>query len=91
MEANCAGQHFAKVTIALHRAGGDRLKYFEIVLEEVIISDYVQTAAEGIPHEVVQLDYGRIKTSYTQQRRNDGSGGGHIAGGWDRIKNKIYA
>lgn len=45
----------------------------------------------GVPLEVVQLNYGRIKTTYTQQRRHDGSGGGNIAGGWDRIGNKKYA
>jgi len=91
MQASCSGQHFSKVTIALHRVGGDKLKYYEIVLEEVIISDYSQSANDGVPREVVQLDYGRIKTNYTQQRRNDGTGGGHVAGGWDRIKNAIYA
>ncbi|MBI1681307.1 Hcp1 family type VI secretion system effector, partial [Citrobacter portucalensis] len=47
--------------------------------------------ADGVPIEVVQLDYGRIKTTYTQQKRIDGSGGGNIAGGWDRIGNKKYA
>jgi len=91
MEASCAGQHLKEVRLALCRAGGDKLKYYEIVLEEVIITDYTQSAADGVPIEVVQLDYGRIKTTYTQQKRIDGSGGGNIAGGWDRIGNKKYA
>ncbi|MFG0497321.1 Hcp family type VI secretion system effector [Pseudomonas sp. YQ_13] len=91
MEASCAGQHFKEVKLALCRAGGDKLKYYEIILEEVIIADYTQSAADGVPIEVVQLDYGRIKTTYTQQKRTDGSGGGNIAGGWDRIGNKKYA
>jgi len=91
MEASCAGQHLKEVRLALCRAGGDKLKYYEIVLEEVIIADYTQSAADGVPIEVVQLDYGRIKTTYTQQKRIDGSGGGNIAGGWDRIGNKKYA
>jgi hypothetical protein len=26
-----------------------------------------------------------------QQRRSDGGGGGNVTGGWDRIKNTIYA
>lgn len=91
MQASCSGQHFSKVTIALHRAGGDKLKYYEIVLEEVIISDYSQSANDGVPREVVQLDYGRIKTRYTRQSRSDGTGSGNVAGGWDRIKNAIYA
>ncbi|BBH44316.1 hypothetical protein KU43P_07930 [Pseudomonas sp. KU43P] len=57
----------------------------------MIIADYTQSAADGVPIEVVQLDYGRIKTTYTQQKRIDGSGGGNIAGGWDRIGNKKHA
>ena len=90
-EASCAGQHLKEVRLALCRAGGDKLKYYEIILEEVIIADYTQSADDGIPIEVVQLDYGRIKTTYTQQKRTDGTGGGNIAGGWDRIGNKKYA
>jgi type VI protein secretion system component Hcp len=91
MEASCAGEHLKEVTLVLSRAGGDKLKYFEIVLEEVIIADYMQNAASGIPVEIVQLDYGRIKTVYTQQKRSDGAGSGNIAGGWDRINNKRYS
>ncbi|HGA2316606.1 TPA: Hcp family type VI secretion system effector [Pseudomonas putida] len=91
MEASCAGLHLKEVKLALCRAGGDKLKYYEVILEEVIIADYTQSAADGVPIEVVQLDYGRIKTTYTQQKRIDGSGGGNIAGGWDRIGNKKHA
>jgi type VI secretion system secreted protein Hcp len=91
MEASCAGEHLKEVTLVLSRAGTDKLKYYEIVLEEVIIADYTQNAAVGIPVEVVQLNYGRIKTVYTQQKRSDGAGGGNIAGGWDRISNKRYS
>ena len=91
MEASCAGEHLKEVTLVLSRAGTDKLKYYEIVLEEVIIADYTQNAAAGIPVEIVQLNYGRIKTVYTQQKRSDGAGGGNIAGGWDRISNKRYS
>ncbi|MGY2185291.1 hypothetical protein D3C87_1027570 [compost metagenome] len=91
MEASCAGEHLKEVTLVLSRAGTDKLKYYEIVLEEVIIADYTQNAAAGIPVEMVQLNYGRIKTVYTQQKRSDGAGGGNIAGGWDRISNKRYS
>lgn len=91
MEASCTGQHLKAVKLALCRAGGDKLKYYEIILEEVIIAEYSQSVDTGVPLEVIQLNYGRIKTTYTQQRRIDGGGGGNIAGGWDRIGNKKYA
>ena len=44
-----------------------------------------------MPIEVIQLNYGRIKTTYTRQKRRDGSAGGNVTGGWDRIANKKYA
>jgi type VI secretion system secreted protein Hcp len=91
MEASCTGQHLKEVKLALCRAGGDKLKYYEIILEEVIIAEYSQSVDTGVPLEVLQLNYGRIKTTYTQQQRLDGGGGGNIAGGWDRISNKKYA
>ncbi|MBA6097069.1 MULTISPECIES: type VI secretion system tube protein Hcp [Pseudomonas] len=91
LEASCAGEHLKEVKLALCRAGTDKLKYYEIVLEEVIIADYSQNASSGVPIEVVQLNYGRIKTTYTRQKRTDGSAGGNVTGGWDRINNKKYA
>jgi type VI secretion system secreted protein Hcp len=91
MEAGCAGQHLKEVKLVLCRAGADKLKYYEVVLEEVIIADYSQSASAGIPIEIVQLNYGRIKTTYTLQKRVDGSAGGNVAGGWDRINNKKYS
>jgi type VI secretion system Hcp family effector len=91
LEASCVGQHFKEVKLVLCRAGTDKLKYYEIVLEEVIIADYSQNASSGVPIELIQLNYGRIKTTYTRQKRSDGSAGGNVAGGWDRINNKKYA
>ncbi|WDY57892.1 Hcp family type VI secretion system effector [Pseudomonas sp. PSKL.D1] len=91
LQASCTGQHLKEVKLVVCRAGGDKLKYYEVVLEEVIIADYAQSAHNGVPTEVVQLDYGRIKTTYTRQQRRDGSGGGNVTGGWDRIGNKTFA
>ena len=89
-EASCAGKHISKLTLSLNRAGGDKLKYFEIELEEVIISDFAHGGGSGEPVEYVQINYGRIKTTYTQQKRSSGGAGGNITGGWDRISNKIH-
>ncbi|TDV64301.1 type VI secretion system tube protein Hcp [Pseudomonas sp. LP_7_YM] len=91
MEASCAGQHLKEVKLVLCRASSERLKYYEVVLEEVIIADYSQSASSGVPIEIVQLNYGRIKTTYTLQKRSDGLAGGNVTGGWDRIGNKKYS
>lgn len=94
-EACCSGKHFKEVTVALNRAGDDKLKYLEIKLEEVIISS-VSLAGNGsvetgFPTEIVRLNYGRIRMVYTQQKREDGVGGGQVVGGWDAVANKVYA
>ncbi|MDU8588512.1 hypothetical protein RYA93_28390, partial [Pseudomonas syringae pv. actinidiae] len=45
----------------------------------------------GVPIEVVNLNYGRIKFEYSQQRRADGGSAGIVSGGWDRTANKPFA
>lgn len=90
MAASCAGQHFKEVQLSVHRAGGDKMKFYELILEEVIIAEYNQNANDGIPTELIQLNYGRIRSTYTLQKRTDGSAGGSVTGGWDRIGNKEY-
>ncbi len=61
METLCAGKHLKEVVLSLHRAGGDKVKYFEVLLEEVIISNYTQHANDGIPSETISLNYGKSK------------------------------
>jgi type VI secretion system secreted protein Hcp len=94
-EACCSGKHFEEVTIAVNRAGTERVKYLEITLEEVIISSVSLNGngsnPESLPSETVRLNYGRIKMVYTRQARSDGQGAGQIAGGWDGIANRVYA
>ncbi|MEI6306216.1 MAG: Hcp1 family type VI secretion system effector, partial [Deltaproteobacteria bacterium] len=43
---------------------------------------------ETLPTEVVTFSYGKIEMVYTQQKREDGSGGGKKASGWDLQANK---
>lgn len=104
-ESCCKGQHIKEVVMHVNRAGGDKVRYLEIKLEEVIISS---TEMEGIsastsyeksekedrhdlPYENVKFNYARIKVTYTQQKRSDGQGGGNVAGGWDRTRNKVFS
>ncbi|MEE4884533.1 type VI secretion system tube protein Hcp [Pseudomonas alliivorans] len=91
IETLCAGKHLKEVVLTLHRAGGEKIKYFEVLLEELIISNYTQSADDGVPTETISLNYGKIKTTYTLQKRSDGSSGGNISGGWNRINNQVYA
>jgi len=101
-ELCASGKHIATVTLELCRAGGDKLKYMEVKMEQVIISSVQASgmakvaAAQGtstpdnLPTEQVMFDFGKIKWTYTQQKRADGSGGGNVTGGWDLTTNKVY-
>jgi type VI secretion system secreted protein Hcp len=91
----CTGKHIATVTMELCRAGGDKLKYLEVKMENVVISRAKSTgkseSTDGFPTESVSFNFGKVKWTYTQQKRADGSGGGNVAGGWDLTANKVNA
>ena len=89
----CAdGTHIKEIKLELCRAGGDKVKYYEVKLSECIISSYrpggSAQGGETLPLEEIGVDYGKVEWTYTQQKRGDGSGGGQVAGGWDLTKNK---
>ena len=92
-EACCTGKHIKEVTLELCRSGGDKVKYMEIKLEQVLISSIAPTgsADTDFPREAVKLSYGKIKWTYTQQKRADGAGGGNVSAGWDLTTNKVAA
>lgn len=94
-EACCTGKHIKEVTLELCRAGGDKVKYLEVKLEQVLISSVKVVGTTqgdtGFPEEQVSFSYGKIKWTYTQQKREDGSGGGNVSSGWDLTANKTAA
>lgn len=94
-ETCSSGKHIKNVAIEMCRAGGDKVKYMEIKMEEVIISSARPGGSSkgefGFPVEEVGFNYGKIKWTYTQQKRADGSGGGNVTGGWDLTANKVVA
>jgi len=94
-EALSKGTHIPSVIIEFCRAGGDKLKYLEIKMEQVIIAAARPGGhskhEDGFPTEEIDFNYGKIKWTYTQQKRADGTGGGNVAGGWDLIGNKVHA
>jgi type VI secretion system secreted protein Hcp len=48
-ELCCTGKHIANVTLELCRAGGDKVKYMEVKMEQVIISGVQPGGAAGAP------------------------------------------
>lgn len=100
-EACCKGTHIAKIVLNVNRAGGDKVTYLTITMEEVIVSAFEHIGGGGqssedkavsdLPTEEISFNYARIKTTYTQQSRSNGQGGGNVTGGWDRGQNKPFA
>jgi type VI secretion system secreted protein Hcp len=90
----CAmGKTIPKAKLEFFRADGDgaRVKYFEIELENVMISNVTPNSGNGgIITEKVHLASSKFKCTYTQQKISGGAGGS-TAGGWDSASNKTYA
>ncbi len=89
---NCSsGKTIPKAKFEFMRADGkgDRIKYFEIELENVLIGGVTPVVTEGdILNESVSLKYSKVKWKYTQQKIGGGSGG-NTSGGWDLSANKV--
>jgi type VI secretion system secreted protein Hcp len=85
----CAsGQHLATVVLELCRAGGDKVKYMEYKMEEVIISSCsVGGDKTDVPMETITFNYAKITWTYTQQKRADGTAGGQIPKTWNLTTN----
>jgi type VI secretion system secreted protein Hcp len=79
------GSHIPTVTLTLTRSGGgDRVPYMEYKLTNCIISSVsIGGGAGSFPTESVAINYGKIDWTYTQQKREDGSGGGKTTGSWN--------
>jgi len=89
---NCSsGKTFPKAKFEFMRADnkGERVKYFEIELVNVLISGVAPTVTEGdILLEKISLKYSQVKWKYIQQKVTGGTGG-NTAGGWDLATNKV--
>ena len=60
------GRHIPRVTLTLDRPGGSRLPYYEIRLDDVLITSIKQAGADqNIPLEELSFSYGRIDWKYT--------------------------
>ena len=91
-EACCTGTHIKEVIIEVCRSGGDKQKYLEIQMEQVLISGYNTSAKEDgksdFPIENIAFVPGRFNITYNQQNRESGILSGSVAAGWDLIANK---
>lgn len=94
LQQTCAmGKTIPRAKFEFMRAdgAGQPIKYFELQLENVLISGVAPSLIAGaMLSEHVSLAYSRIKWMYTQQHIGGGARGS-TAGGWDAAANKIAA
>ncbi len=84
----CAdGTHIDNIVLEVCRAGGDKVKFMEYKLTNCIICEVSHHGANGIPLEIVSINFGKIEWSYTQQKRTGGGAAGQVSAGWDLEKN----
>lgn len=89
---NCsAGRTIPKAKLEFMRADGqgERVKYYEVELENVLIGSMSQVVHEGdVLHDSIGLKFSKVLWKYTQQKIGGGAGG-NTAGGWDLSVNRI--
>ncbi|MGH8080986.1 MAG: Hcp family type VI secretion system effector [Lysobacter sp.] len=87
----CTGQHIPVAIIHLNRAGGDKAKYMEYKLTDVLISSVGRggdsKGDEDVPLESVSLVFGKCEMTYTKIGI-DGKAAGNASSGWDLKANK---
>jgi len=86
------GTHIPKIQIELCRAGGDKLKYMEYILTDVIISSVLPGGSskgdDPLPSETVTFNYGKIEWQYTETDHKTGKPKGQVSANWDLVANK---
>lgn len=88
----CNGTHIKEVTVELCRAAGDKQKYMEYKMSEVIVSAArpggSAQGGEALPLEEVTFNYGKIEWTYTETDHKTGQPKGDVATNWDLMANK---
>jgi len=86
------GDHIKEVKVELCRAGGDKQKYMEYKMADVIVSSVrpggSSQGGEALPLEEVSFAYGKITWSYTETDHKTGKPKGSLETHWDLHANK---
>jgi type VI secretion system secreted protein Hcp len=88
MELAAQGKTIPKAKLEFFRSDGTGpLKYYEVTLENVLVSSNRKSFSGGLLVDQFTLRYTKISERYTQQKIS-GGGGGNSSGGWDLAANK---
>ncbi len=88
----CNGKHIPEVSLQLCRATGDKTKYMEYKMTDVVVSSVrpggASKGGETLPLEEVSLNFGKMEITYTQTDHRTGKPSGDVKANWDLIANK---
>lgn len=87
------GKTIPKAKLEFMRADGEGkpVKYYEVHLENVMISHMDQVMSDGgLLQDEIGLCFSKVKWTYTQQKISGGSSGS-TTGGWDLAAKKCCA
>lgn len=87
----CNGTHIKEIKLELCRATGDKQKYMEYKLSDVIVSAVSASGSPGgdsLPMETVNFNYGKIDWVYTATDHKTGKAAGDVKSYWDLTTNK---
>jgi len=101
LEKACDGTHIPKAVFTAHRATGEKQKYLQIDLGDIVVSSFhsklpdeserqaTEEKGGGIMLQIeeVALNYGSIKFTYTHTDHQTGKAKGDVVAGWSLIKN----
>ena len=91
LQTCAAGKTIPKAKFEFMRADaqGERVKYYEIEIDNVLIGAVTPAVDEGdILGEEVAFKFSKVRWKYTQQKISGGAGG-NTSGGWDLSSNRI--
>jgi type VI secretion system secreted protein Hcp len=93
MQTCAMGRTIPKAKLEFLRADGqgERIKYFEMELENVLIGGVSPSIHAGtLLSEHVSLKFSKIRWRYIQQKISGGASGSTV-GGWDLASNRVAA
>ncbi|AKU23994.1 type VI secretion system tube protein Hcp [Massilia sp. NR 4-1] len=91
MQTCSSGRTIARAKLEFMRADGlgERVKYYEVELENVLIGNITQMVHQGdVLHDSIGLKFSKVKWKYCQQKIGGGIGG-NTSGGWDLSINRV--
>jgi len=92
MLACAKGDHIANIVVELCRNTGDKLKYAEYKLSDVLVSSVrpggSSQGGEALPLEEVSFNAGKLEFIYTATDQKTGKAAGDVKMHWSVVENK---